>query len=407
MHAIRPKAILVLVTAAMAVTAASAAAAPGTGAVTLSFGGQGKAAKALRAGGVTVAAIAPARRGGKRVKLPVARITVGSFASAVLRGGVRFKSGKRVVALRSLRLKLGAKRATVTAKVGKRRVTVFTARPTNGKPKLDRSDVAARLAGAKLGLTPKGARALRRGLAVGALPAGALGTLGVNARRKGSAGGGNGPGSGPKSGPISGEPPVLSRPPTAVDASSVAITWYPRDSWVRYVTSGISDEMPQNGFFATGGATKGAPMTTASHPCSDVAYPGSGQFDYRYDFVPRSGSWYDPVSGKAALYGQGAVRFRWQEHGIDFTAANPEIEINGASSRAIFRFSGSGGTAIAEQRAELVALSMAGQPTSSGGGAFGYAAMRGTLTKDGAAVFAGFYPEGGGFGCVSASFSTT
>jgi hypothetical protein len=411
MRATRPIAVLALATA-VAATAAPATAAPATGAVTISFGGQGKAAEALRASAVKVAAITPAKRSGKRVKLPVARIAVGSSsARAVLRGGIRFRSGKRVVALRSLRLKLGAKRATVTAKVGKRRVTVFTAKPAKGKPKLDRSDVAARLAGAKLGLTPNGARTLRRGLGVDALPAGALGTLGVNARRKGTSGGGgggngNGPGGdgGPKSGPISAEPPVLSRPPSAVAASGVAITWYPRDSWIRYVSSGVG---PQDGFFASGGAVKAAPADTASHPCSDVAYAGSGQFDYRYDFTAKSSSWYDPVSGKAALYGQGSVRFRWEGHTIDLTAADPEIEINGATSRAIFRFDGSDGTAIPEQRAVLMTLSMAGQPTSSGGGAFGYSAMRGTLTEDGEAVFAGFYPAGDGFGCVSVSFATS
>jgi hypothetical protein len=396
---IAPLAVL----AAVAVMAAPATAAPATGAVTVTFGGQGKAAKALRAGDVKTAAIAPAKRRAKRVKLPVARIAVGASASAALRGGIRFKSGKRAVALRSLRLKLEAKRATVTAKIGKRRMAVLTARLAKGKAKLDRSDVAARLAGARLGLTPKGARALRRGLGIDALPAGALGTLAVNARRKSTTGDGPG-GGGPKSGPISDEPPLLSRPPTAVDAGNVAIAWYPRDSWIRYVSSGVG---PNDGFFVSGGATKAASMDTASHPCADTSYAGSGQFPYRYDFAPKAGSWYDPVSGKAALYGLGGVRFRWEGHTIDLTASNPEIEINGAASRAIFRFEGADGTAIPNQRAALVSLSMTGQPTSSGGGAFGYAAMRGALTEDGAAVFAGFYPEGGGFGCVSASFSTT
>jgi hypothetical protein len=274
---------------------------------------------------------------------------------------------------------------------------------------LDRPDMTVRLTGASLVLTRAGAALLRRSLRVDGVVAGKWGRLSVSARRTGRSGsgggsGGAGPGGGsPKSGPISGEPPTLPRPATAVDATGVSLAWHPRDSWVRYLSSGVG---PNDGLFASGGATKAPATDTASHPCSDVPYAGSGQFDYRYDFAAKPGSWYDPASGNAALYGQGNARFRWESHTIDLMASDPEIEIAGASTRAIFRFDGAGGTAIPNRRAVLTTLSMAGQPAASGGGAYTYSAMRGTLTEDGEAVFAGFYPEGEGFGCVSASFST-
>ena len=73
------------------------------------------------------------------------------------------------------------------------------------------------------------------------------------------------------------------------------------------------------------------------------------------------------------------------------------------ASRAIFRFSGSDGTAYPNQRAELVKLAAAPQPGASG--TVTYTLAKGTLTADGASVFAGFYPEGGGFGCATVSFT--
>jgi hypothetical protein len=392
-----------------ALAPATASAATGSGAVTLTLPGDGPAAAALRADGGKVRAVAPAKRNGKRLKLPVSTVAVGSSATVVLRGGARFTAGKRSVRLRALRLSVGPRQAKLTAKVGKRRFAFLAATLAPGKAKLDRNADSARLSGAGLRLTRAGAALLRSGLDLDGLRAGKLGKLGVDARRKGAGGGGgngggNGPGGGgPQSGPIVEEPVALARPGTAVDVTDLSISWYPRDSWVRYITSATG---PQDGRFATDGATKAAPMVTSGHPCSDVPYPGSGTFDYRYDFTPKGG-WYDPVTGDAALYGQGKVRFRWVDHTIDMVAADPEIEIDGADSRAIFRFSGSDGTAFDDQRAELLDLGAAGALTDAGGGSFTYTDRRGLLTADGESVFAGFYPEGDGFGCVSASFTTT
>ena len=190
---------------------------------------------------------------------------------------------------------------------------------------------------------------------------------------------------------------MLARPATAVDVSGATLSWYPRDSWLRYLNTSTASG---DGVLASGGATAAAPSETSA--CPDSPVPTNPGLPYSYDFPAKSG-WYDPVSGHAGLYFQGAVTFSWKGHGIDLTAADPEIEVTG-DSRAIFRFSGSGGTAYPNQRAELVELAAAPQPGA--GGTVGYTLAKGTLTADGASVFAGFYPEGGGFGCATVSFTT-
>lgn len=409
-------AIAACATAVAPATAASAGGAPspiasasalGAGDVTLTVAGKGRAAKALAAADVKVGAIAPAKRRGKRVTLPVQSVSVAKAATVALRGGIRFKAGKRSLALKSVRLGLTAKRATVSAKAGKLRLVFFTASLSRGTAKLDRSAVTAKLAGAKLALTPKAARLLSAKLDVGGIQPGPLGQLGVDAKAQKRDGGGSKPGPGPgggvpQSGPIKSEPPVMQRPATAVDVGNVAIAWYPRDSWVRYLASGVG---PGDGIFASDGATKRPPMTTPDHPCFDVAYSGSGSFDYGFDFTPKSG-WFDPPTQTAAIYGQGSVKFKWQTHTIDLVASDPEIELNPTDPRTIFRFNGSGGTAYPNQRAALTKLDLAGQPTVAGNTRT-YTAVRGRLTEDGQAVFAGFYPPPGDqFGCVTVSFTT-
>lgn len=219
----------------------------------------------------------------------------------------------------------------------------------------------------------------------------------------GSGGGGGGSGGAagvPSAPPIEGEPPVLARPATAVTVSGVQISWMPRDSWVRYVSSGTA---PSDGVVPGGGATGVA--ATAS-PCPDRP-ASSPSLNYTIGFAAKE-SWYDPLSGEAGIYGSGNVAFRFLGHSINLAAADPEIEINGPASRAIFRFSGSGGTPYPNQRVALENLETAGRPTVSGGGkTLTYELMRGRLTENGEEVFAGFYPgpTDNEFGCVSASFT--
>ncbi len=217
----------------------------------------------------------------------------------------------------------------------------------------------------------------------------------------GGGGAGPGPSAPPASVPIEGEPPLLARPSTAVTVGGVQLSWMPRDSWVRYVSSAVGA-----GDGVVPGAGAIALQSTAS-PCLDRPSSSSVPLAYTVNFPPKE-SWYDPLTGQAGIYGTGNLAFRWAAHSINLTAAEPELEIDGAPSRAIFRFSGSGGTPYPNQRVALETLETTGRPTvSPDGKTLTYNLMRGRLTPDGEKVFAGFYtaPTDNEFGCLSASFT--
>ena len=218
--------------------------------------------------------------------------------------------------------------------------------------------------------------------------------------RKIGKGGDTGLPTGVVSAPISGDPELLRRPPTAVDVSGVQIVWHPRDSWLRYASSGVA---AGDGIQIGNGASG---TNSASSACPDRASTSDAQLPHAISFTPKA-SWYDPPSGIAAIHGQGSVGFRWKAHAIDLTASDPEIEISGSASRAIFRFSGSEGTPYPDQRADLLSLDTAGRPTvTNGGKTLTYDLMRGRLTANGVNVFAGFYaPPNDQFGCFSVSFT--
>jgi len=220
--------------------------------------------------------------------------------------------------------------------------------------------------------------------------------LKVRLRRAALTGQPGGPGGAPTSGSLGNEPPVLARPATAVDVSGVAVTWYPRDSWVRYVSS----EAPIGfGNGAAGINSTESPCPVAPSPQSPPGLP------FTMTFTPRP-SWYDAATQTAGIYGQGDVNFRYPERGIDLTASDPEVEILGGTGRMIFRFNGTQSTPFPNQRAVLVDLDLSGQPAiTNGGKTFSYAMMPSRITEDGFKVFAGFYQPQSSFGCASVSFT--
>jgi hypothetical protein len=186
-------------------------------------------------------------------------------------------------------------------------------------------------------------------------------------------------------GPIENEPPVLARPASAVSLTGASLTWRPRDSWIQYVNTG-------EGTSVFGGALNG--------PAE-----GSPPLVYSFHGFPFKGGWYDPPSGQAAIYFNGGVGFRYSDHGIDFSTASPEIEINGGASRAIFIFNGADGTRYRNQRGVLVDLHPAAIQKPPGGQVH-YLDVPATIPADtGASVFAGLYSANAEFGTISVSFS--
>ena len=95
----------------------------------------------------------------------------------------------------------------------------------------------------------------------------------------------------------------------------------------------------------------------------------------------------------------GLVGFRYCDNTINFTVADPEIELDGDdNSRLIFRVNGTDGTAFPDQRAVMVKL-LPGQAESrlvvnngNGTTTVSYVKIPGFVPAEGTGIFADFYP---------------
>jgi Htaa len=386
----------VTLAALTAAAAATPAAAQGTGTTTIAP--KGKAVKSLRSQGVKVRTFGPARTRRGRFVLPVSGGLVSSSAILNQKGGLRLsrrvRGKRRRVDLKRLQLRLGRK-SEIVGYLGGNRFAIFSVKAPSSRLSLGAANGSASLSGGSVALTRRAGKAIKRKLGLRRMPVGAFGSVSVDALVNGSGGSGGGPGAGnpgggPTSGPISDEPPVLARPEGAQDVTGASIDWHVRPSWIRYV--------PVNDPFA--GATASPPTTTPE--CGEASDATYGALDtYQFHF-PFARGWYHQPSGMAAVYFSGAVTFKYPDHGIDLDTKEPEIEINpGGQSRAIFRFDGRGGTNPGNKRGVFVNLAP-GTPSSLGGSVT-WDKMPGTIPNDGGsqAVFAGFYPPGARFGCIS------
>ncbi|HEV7772615.1 MAG TPA: HtaA domain-containing protein [Conexibacter sp.] len=387
--------------AATALALLAASAAP-HGAATISS--DGALGDGLRAQGVAVA---------RRIVLPAVSGRIGTGATLSLRGRVTLRAGRGPsagrVTLSAWRAEVRAGQTVLSAVSGERRRTLLRADVPRRRLTLDAATGAVRLQPVSLRLTRTGARFLRMRLALAERPTGVLGTLRVavvlgasggagpgtgGGTGDGTGGGGGGttpPGCTPgfSSGTIPAAPAPLARPAGALDVASATLTWRPRESFIQYVASG-------EGATASNGATTG-PLETV---------PGnSARLVYSFGFGLKAGSWYDPVSGSADLLGQGTVRFLYRGHGIDISVTDPEIELNGRSSRAIFAFSGGDCTQIAPVRGIMLDL-VPGSPTVNGS-ARDYGTIPATITDAGASMFSGIYIPGDQWGALRVAFVTT
>ncbi|HZO37094.1 MAG TPA: HtaA domain-containing protein [Solirubrobacteraceae bacterium] len=270
--------------------------------------------------------------------------------------------------LTSVRVQVAAG-TTVSALVGGKRVTLFTLRD---RPSVNADTGLVRLTSGALRLTSAGAKALAARLGVKKLAVGPAGTLTVRAELPDA------------------EPPVLARPKTAVAVKTAAITWHVRESFVRYINTG-------EGLRASNGATAGPATTTAESNTSLV-------YDFGFAFVQ---GWFDPASGRAWLSFRGTVTFSYLGHGIDLDAKNPEIELTGSASRAIFRFDGRHDTQPGNRRGVLAQLQPDKAVTTIVAGTRTYAQIPATIPKEAASsVFAGYYLPGAAFGSFAVSLTT-
>ena len=347
--------------------------------------------QSLRAHGLRLTASGPARASGGELRMPVTGGTVA--ASTVVRnaGGLvvrgRGKDAGRLT-LTDIMLTLGG-RPRISALVSGQRRAVFRLALAGGGLKLDRAAKRVRLTRVRVRTTSTGAALIARRLRLDAPPPRRFGRLTVDAVLGDALGQSGGPAANgsPPGVPASSELPRLARPASATGVTAASVTWHVRESFIRYINTG-------EGTSVSDGATAGPPTADP---------PGSAPLVYSFRFQFREG-WRDAASGKAAVYFGGAVRFRYAAHGIDLTARDPEIELNGASSRAIFRFGDAQG-----KRGVLVNLDLAkaGSITGDPGGkTFTYTEVPGLIPEGTASsVFAGFYLPGDPFGWFSVELS--
>jgi hypothetical protein len=414
----RPLAAAAALAAALAVPAV-AQADGGTTALTL----KGAAATSLSGQGVKVGAVAPATAKGKVITFPVVSVTVGTRAALGHKGGLRLRANGRTLTLTTPKLALAGTGSKLTAKVGATTTTILTV--DAAKRSLNATAGSVALNAGRVRLTAAGAKAIKRVLKLKRLRAGVLGTLTVDAKKDsstttggsgqttpgggptggggtgtggtGTGGSGGGSGGGGATGCTAGTatapgggPAELARPGSAVDVTAGAITWHVRDSFIQYINTG-------EGTKVSGGATAD-PATVQ---------PGSSvPLVYQFRFPFKSG-WHDPVSNTTRLTYSGTVTFCYSGHGIRLTASNPEVEINGSSSRAIFV---TGNTGEADTRGVLVKLDPAAAASivhSPDGKEHAWNQVPGAIPADaGESVFAGFYGAGDPFGWITATATT-
>jgi len=377
---------------------------------------------ALADHGVRAAAARPATLRGARVTLPVSRGVLGARSGSLEHGGgLVLRRGARRVGIAELRTVASGSRATLTARVRGRRLTLATL--SGPRARVDRGAGTLALPAARVTLTRRAAATLRRALGLRRLPR-RIGTLRVAAALRGrttaagesesgsggggggatpgapgsSSGGGPAPGQTPTNQPMGDEPPVLARPASAVPVTATTITWHPRESWIRYLaTSALA---PSHGTTARDGATEGETTMGDDGRSAPLVY------DFFYTGLPDR-SWHDPASGASALYFRGTVNFRHVEHGIDLDAKDAEIELNGSASRAIFRFAGREGTPADNKRAVLLELDLAAVTPTRSGTTTTWSRIPARVARGAeSTVFGGMYAPGSPWGWVTVSHTT-
>jgi len=358
------------------------------------------ATRKLKAGGVRTRLIKPANLDTGRPAYPVGAI---SFSKTSLRIGLKggFKllgkksrtlpvkglvavvrvSGKTVI---NAKLAGGQKRLFEVrgAKVS-RDLTAGTLDLSAGRAKM--TPIAAKTFNKRLGLTKK--MRLKAGLDWGRLE--------LFASRTVTPGEPDDPvGEAPQ------EPPVKVRPAGAQDVTTGTIDWRVRESFIQYVNSGA-------GAAVYDGATAGPPETVGSAPPLTYGF-----------FFPFSSGWSQDSDESATIYGSGAVGFKNCRNTINFTVADPEIELDGdGNSRIIFRVNGLDGTPFPHSRAVVVKLLPSFGTRTVSGNTVTISGIPGYIPEESTGIFAGFYPPYPGtptdpqaefskFGSITVSYTT-
>jgi len=327
----------------------------------------------LRQSGLRPTLISPANAFTGRPTFPLRKASLSGKVSVVsLRGGFRLAPRKAGPRVRISSLKLVIRSGTVpvvNAVVGGSRIRLFNVRGASRK--LDLKDGVLNFRSGSARLTRGSAARLSDLLGlrrVNRLSTGRnWGRLSVFAARNNKV-----------KDPVAEtpvEPPFLERPIAAADITSATIRWRVRESFIRYV--------------AVGAGTSVAEGATADPP-EEIG--GAGPLIYGFSF-PFTDGWVAPGSEPAAIHGGGKVGFRHCRNTINFTVADPEIELNGdADSRLIFKVDGTDGTAFPNSRAVMVQLIPSLATKTTDGNTTTLSGIPGYIPQAATGIFADFYP---------------
>ena len=337
----------------------------------------GQTRQAWRRSGLRQSLIRPANSLTGRPAFPVRKVRYGKTARIRLKGGIRLTHGRHALAVRGFRVVSAPGRsALLKAAIGGRSLTLL--RVHGGKRRFNRRAGELTQSG-NARLTVAGARLLNRRLRTGERgirPGTIWGYFNLYALYKVTK-------VDDPTGETPQEPPVKVEPEGALGIGSAAtIKWYVRDSFINYIASG-------QGTRAAEGAT---------------ADPPSGPYGLTYSYnFPFSSGWTVPANDadqeNTVVKATGLVGFRYCDNTINFTVADPEIELDGDdNSRLIFRVNGTDGTAFPDQRAVMVKL-LPGQAESrlvvnngNGTTTVSYVKIPGFVPAEGTGIFADFYP---------------
>jgi len=166
---------------------------------------------------------------------------------------------------------------------------------------------------------------------------------------------------------------VTAKPVTPPTGPSTAgsLTWGVKESFRDYIVGPI----------AKGGA---------------VATSGASVTDGVFRFGQAEGGTFSAANGRGTAAYAGTVRFTGHDGLLDLTLTDPVVDVTGAgTARLLVDATSKGLDGSTFDRDDVVFATLAlGAPTTSADGAVTYRGARATLTADGSAAFAGFYPAG-------------
>src|SRR3954470_15460179 len=273
-------------------------------------------AHVFKADGITLRAVAPARKLTRTLQLPVTKAVVGDGATVELGGTLRFSARRRAVDVKALSLGVGASSVAISGRVGTARLRLFTL--TLKRPATLR-DGGISLTGARVALTKAAATKLKAKLKLRRTPsAKTLGTFQLTWAPHDET-----------PAPIVTTPAATPAPaPTPVPAAACpdfaatpagSVDWFGCDlpgardlhSWTDYVQRPfppVPCTGPSGSVTASGGATR-----------IDSAY------DHRFPIAS-----VDESAGTTTIRLQGEIAYAMPVHGIDEAIGGMEIVLNGS-----------------------------------------------------------------------------